>query len=68
VSVRVGVVVFPGSNCDTDTAWALSRAGAEPVELWHEHADLGGVAAVVLRAASHTATISGPVSSPASAR
>jgi phosphoribosylformylglycinamidine synthase len=48
VSVRVGVVVFPGSNCDTDTAWALTRAGAEPVELWHEDADLQGVAAVVL--------------------
>jgi phosphoribosylformylglycinamidine synthase subunit PurQ / glutaminase len=48
VSVRVGVVVFPGSNCDTDTAWALARAGAEPVELWHEDADLQGVAAVVL--------------------
>jgi len=28
--------------------WALARAGAEPVELWHEHADLQGVAAVVL--------------------
>ena len=48
MSVRVGVVVFPGSNCDADTAWALTRAGAEPVELWHEHADLAGVAAVVL--------------------
>ena len=48
MTVRVGVVVFPGSNCDTDTAWALARAGAEPVELWHEHADLQGVAAVVL--------------------
>ena len=48
MTVRVGVVVFPGSNCDADTAWALARAGAEPVELWHEHADLGGVAAVVL--------------------
>jgi phosphoribosylformylglycinamidine synthase I len=48
VSVRVGVVVFPGSNCDADTAWGLSLAGAEPVELWHELADLGGVAAVVL--------------------
>jgi phosphoribosylformylglycinamidine synthase len=48
VSVRVGVVVFPGSNCDTDTAWALERAGAEPVELWHESADLQGVAAIVL--------------------
>ena len=46
--VRVGVVVFPGSNCDRDTAWALGLAGAEPVELWHESADLGGVAAIVL--------------------
>jgi phosphoribosylformylglycinamidine synthase len=48
VTVRVGVVVFPGSNCDTDTVWALDRAGAEPVALWHEHAELGGVAAIVL--------------------
>lgn len=46
--VRVGVVVFPGSNCDRDTIHALAMAGAEPVELWHEHAALGGVAAVVL--------------------
>jgi phosphoribosylformylglycinamidine synthase len=48
MSVRVGVVVFPGSNCDRDTLWGLERAGAEAVELWHERGDLGGVAAVVL--------------------
>jgi phosphoribosylformylglycinamidine synthase len=48
VTVRVGVVVFPGSNCEQDTVWALGLAGAEPVELWHESADLAGVAAVVL--------------------
>jgi len=48
VSVRVGVVVFPGSNCDTDTEHGLRLAGAEPVALWHESPDLGGVAAVVL--------------------
>jgi phosphoribosylformylglycinamidine synthase I len=48
MSVRVGVVVFPGSNCDTDTLHGLELAGAEPVALWHEVADLGGVAAVVL--------------------
>jgi len=46
--VRVGVVVFPGSNCDRDTVHALREAGAEPVELWHEQASLEGVAAVVL--------------------
>lgn len=46
--VRIGVVVFPGSNCDRDTVHALALAGAEPVVLWHEGASLDGVAAVVL--------------------
>ena len=48
MTVRVGVVVFPGSNCDRDTTHALALAGAEPVELWHEAADLQGVAGVIL--------------------
>jgi phosphoribosylformylglycinamidine synthase I len=46
--VRIGVVVFPGSNCDRDTLHAVAKAGAEPVALWHEQATLEGVAAVVL--------------------
>jgi phosphoribosylformylglycinamidine synthase I len=46
--VRIGVVVFPGSNCDRDTLHALDLAGAEPVALWHEAATLDGVCAVVL--------------------
>ena len=48
MTVRIGVVVFPGSNCDRDTVHALTQAGAEPVELWHEEASLQGVAAVIL--------------------
>ena len=48
MTVRVGVVVFPGSNCDPDTLHALESAGAEPIALWHEQASLEGVAAVVL--------------------
>ncbi len=48
MGVRVGVVVFPGSNCDRDTVHALELAGAEPVVLWHEQASLEGVAAVIL--------------------
>ena len=48
MAVRVGVVVFPGSNCDRDALHALATAGAEPVALWHEQASLEGVAAVVL--------------------
>jgi len=45
---RIGVVVFPGSNCDRDTLRGLEQAGGEPVELWHEQGALDGVAAVVL--------------------
>ena len=46
--LRIGVTVFPGSNCDRDTLYAIERAGAEPVELWHADADLKGVDAVVV--------------------
>jgi phosphoribosylformylglycinamidine synthase I len=45
---RVGVVVFPGSNCDRDTLHGLRLAGAEAVELWHEQGSLDGCDAVVL--------------------
>jgi phosphoribosylformylglycinamidine synthase subunit PurQ / glutaminase len=48
MGVRVGVVVFPGSNCDRDTVHALELAGADPVVLWHEAATLEGSAAVIL--------------------
>jgi len=48
VSVRIGVVLFPGSNRDIDARNAIEVAGAEPVVLWHEDADLSGVAGVVL--------------------
>ncbi|HYM83218.1 MAG TPA: phosphoribosylformylglycinamidine synthase subunit PurQ, partial [Candidatus Dormibacteraeota bacterium] len=48
MTVRVGVVVFPGSNCDRDAMHAVCLAGGEAVELWHERGDLEGVAAVIL--------------------
>src|SRR5215212_8233067 len=48
MTVRIGVVVFPGSNCDRDTLRGLELAGAEAVELWHEQGSLDGAAAVVL--------------------
>jgi phosphoribosylformylglycinamidine synthase len=48
VSVRIGVVVFPGSNRDIDAVNALEVAGAEPVPLWHDDVDLAGVAGVLL--------------------
>lgn len=33
---RVGVVRFPGTNCDRDVFEAVGIAGAEPAWLWHE--------------------------------
>jgi phosphoribosylformylglycinamidine synthase len=48
MTVRMGVVVFPGSNCDRDTLRGMELAGAEAVPLWHEQGTLDGVAAVVL--------------------
>ncbi|MES2208696.1 MAG: phosphoribosylformylglycinamidine synthase subunit PurQ [Chloroflexota bacterium] len=48
MDVRIGVVVFPGSNCDRDTTHAIELAGAEPVELWHEQTSLDGVAGIIL--------------------
>ena len=46
--VRIGVTVFPGSNCDRDALYAVERMSAEPVELWHADADLKGVDAVIV--------------------
>jgi phosphoribosylformylglycinamidine synthase len=48
MSVRVGIVLFPGSNRDIDAVNGLTVAGAEPVILWHEDTDLSGVAGVLL--------------------
>jgi phosphoribosylformylglycinamidine synthase subunit PurQ / glutaminase len=46
--MKVGVVVFPGSNCDRDALHAARLAGAEAEPLWHGDADLHGSDAVIL--------------------
>lgn len=48
MTVRVGVVTFPGSLDDRDAMRAVRLAGAEPVALWHGEHDLKGVDAIVL--------------------
>jgi phosphoribosylformylglycinamidine synthase subunit PurQ / glutaminase len=42
------VVTFPGSLDDADAARAVTRAGGEPVPIWHGDHDLRGVDAVIL--------------------
>ena len=44
----VGVVVFPGSNCEHDVVEALQGLGAEARLVWHGDRSLGDVDAVVL--------------------
>lgn len=47
--MRIGVVVFPGSNCDRDCAHVFERVLELPVRMiWHEERELGGVDAVIL--------------------
>ncbi len=44
----VGVVVFPGSNCEHDVIEALQAMGADACLLWHGDPRVGDVDAVVL--------------------
>ncbi|MEX1315580.1 MAG: phosphoribosylformylglycinamidine synthase subunit PurQ [Synechococcaceae cyanobacterium] len=47
--MSVGVVVFPGSNCDRDVRWALEGClGLSTTFVWHEERSLDGLDAVVL--------------------
>ena len=47
--MKIGVVTFPGSNCNMDIVHALSNnLKYEVVELWHKDSDLQDVETVVL--------------------
>lgn len=48
MSPRIGVVTFPGSLDDEDSARAVTLAGGAPVALWHGDADLPSLDAVVV--------------------
>ena len=47
--MSIGVVVFPGSNCDRDVQWATEGwLGMPTRRRWQEDTDLSGLEAVVL--------------------
>jgi phosphoribosylformylglycinamidine synthase I len=48
VAPRIGVVVFPGSNCEYDVVQAAQWLGAQGELLWHGDSSVGPVDAVVL--------------------
>jgi len=47
--MKIGVITFPGSNCDQDMIYVLrEKLGHEVVSLWHKDHDLQGAEAIVL--------------------
>ena len=47
--MSIGVIVFPGSNCDRDVQWATEGClGMTTRRVWHEETDLSGFDAIVL--------------------
>jgi phosphoribosylformylglycinamidine synthase subunit PurQ / glutaminase len=46
--MRVGVIRFPGSNCEPDALRAVIREGGEAFYLWHRDTDLHDADAVIL--------------------
>jgi phosphoribosylformylglycinamidine synthase I len=48
MSARVGVVLFPGSNCEHDVVEAINALGGQAEIVWHGAASLPAVDAVVL--------------------
>ncbi len=47
--MKIGVVIFPGSNCDRDLIRVLNDYTSQPiVELWHKDTDLQGCSHIFL--------------------
>ena len=46
--MKVGIVMFPGSNREVDASLAVSSVGGEVVHLWHKDHDLQGADVVIL--------------------
>ncbi len=46
--MRVGVVYFPGSNCEQDAAYACRQVGLEAEHVWHKKSRVDGFDALIL--------------------
>ena len=46
--MKVGIVTFPGCNCDYDAWHAVQLAGASPAYVWHKETSLDGIDVVIL--------------------
>ena len=48
MSVKIGVIVFPGSNCEHDAVEAVRTLGGDADLLWHGETSTAGFDAIVL--------------------
>ena len=48
MSARVGVVLFPGSNCEHDVVEAIRSVGGDAEILWHGDDDVRGVDGIIV--------------------
>ena len=46
--MTTAVIVFPGTNCEQDTEYALNMVGLDAELVWHRDTDLSGADSVVL--------------------
>ena len=46
--MKVGIIRFPGSNCDRDVFHALELAGGQPSYIWWNHRNLSDFEAIVI--------------------
>ncbi len=46
--MKVGIVVFPGTNCDRDVFWSVKLLGGKPIYIWHEEEDVRDVDCIIL--------------------
>lgn len=47
--MKIGVIIFPGSNCDHDAHWTVGHVLGHPATfLWHESHDLEGCDAIIV--------------------
>ncbi len=46
--MKVGIIRFPGSNCDRDVFHALELAGGQPSYIWWNHRHLSDFEAIVI--------------------
>ncbi len=46
--MRVGVVYYPGSNCEQDAVWACRRTGMDAGLVWHKEKSVDGYDALIV--------------------